>query len=304
MEQASPAALAKRLRERRGARSSWVSRLTALSRDPLFHFMILGGLLFAAGLAWRHAHDPNRIVVDRFTLDRIAVGYRQRFGEPPSPQALRLAVAEYVGDEVLYREGVAQGVEKDDEIIRRRIIQKMRFLQEDRTLAPTPSEAALRRYYGEHRAQYITAPQASFSHVYFSTDGGEAAARRRAEQVRAALVRGESSATAGGDPFPDRSSFSNLNETDAERVFGKSDFSRALFTLEPGIWSRPVASGFGVHLIHVDHRSAASVAPFEAVRARIAADYAQDTQNSRNDQAIRNLEARYTISLPDGMTLK
>jgi peptidyl-prolyl cis-trans isomerase C len=273
------------------------SLLRTMLRDPLLHFIVLGGLLFIAGWQWQRVHDRRRIIVNSYTVDHIAVGYRQRFGQPPSPQALRLAIDEYVTDEVLYREGVAQGIDRDDEIVRRRIIQKMRFLQEDRGLPVQPGEAAIRAYYSAHRSRYLSPARASFSHIYFALDHGEASARARAAQTRALLVGGKSPSGLG-DPFPDRSAFSNLSEEDAERVFGKSDFSRALFALPAGQWSAPIASGFGIHLVRVDHRDPQAIAPFESVRPRVTTDLSEELKDRANHKALQALQARYTVVLP------
>src|SRR5689334_10324078 len=84
--------------------------LVAVLRDPLFNFLVLGGLLFLISTAWQQMHDPHRIVVDRSTLNGIATEYFRRFSEPPSPAARRAAIASYIEDEVLYREGLAQGL--------------------------------------------------------------------------------------------------------------------------------------------------------------------------------------------------
>jgi len=49
------------------------------------------------------------------------------------------AMATYIDEEILYREGLKLGLEKDDLIVKRRVVQKMRFLLEDMTpIAPPP----------------------------------------------------------------------------------------------------------------------------------------------------------------------
>lgn len=299
MDQAPLLGLADRAQQEPGGVRTWT--LGRLLRDPLLHFLLLGGILFLAGLAWQRAHDPRRIIVDTFALERLAVEYRQRFGVSPSPQALRGVIDDYVAEEVLYREGLARGVDRDDEIIRRRVIQKMRFLEENRSVNPVPDDTVLRAYYARHRGHYAGAAGVSFSHIYFSADTGNALAR--AEQARASLERGGGSEDLG-DAFPDRSTFANLSETDAERVFGKSEFSHALFTLKPGTWSRPLTSGFGIHLVRIDRRFAPSVPPFDAIRSRVLADWTRDDQDARNQKALQALVKRYTIVFPDGKNLR
>ncbi|WP_404478893.1 hypothetical protein [Novosphingobium sp. BL-52-GroH] len=176
----------KRAQQGLGAGGTWT--LGRLLRDPLLHFLALGGLLFLAGLAWQRTHDARRIIVDTFARERPAVEYRQRFGASPSPQAFRGVIDDYVAEEVLYQEGLARGIDRGDEIIRRRVIQKMRFLEENRSVNPVPDDTVLRAYFDRHQRHYATAAGVTFSHIYFSADTGNP--RIRAEKARASLDDG------------------------------------------------------------------------------------------------------------------
>ncbi len=274
--------------------------LVRVASDPLLHFVLLGAILFLASMIWQRVHDPRRITIDAATLERIAQGYQQRFGTRPTSAALKLAVADHVADEVLYREGKTQAIDRDDEIIRRRIIQKMRFILEGSDQPAVPPEEDLRAFYQTWAARYALPTKMTFSHIYFRADDGEAPAFARAANTREAIADGKVQPAMAGDPFPDRSIFTNLTLADVERVFGASEFSRQLERLPVGAWSGPLKSGLGVHLVHIEARSAAHVAPFEAVRERVVSDLMDSAREARDKAAIDRLVARYEVELPRG----
>src|SRR5262249_45356139 len=112
-----------------------------LLREPLVHFFAAGLVLFAASEHHRGQTDLRRIVVTPQRARLLAEGYHAEFGTEPSARALDQLVDHYVDEEVLYREGVARKLDRDDEIVRRRIVQKMQFLQQDLGAPAAPAEA-------------------------------------------------------------------------------------------------------------------------------------------------------------------
>ncbi len=178
--------------------------LRKLAREPLVHFLLAGLALFAMAEWHRRATDPYRIVVDEAKLTELRNAYEAEFGSPPAPAVMPKLIDDYVAVEVLFREGVARGLDRDDEIVRRRVIQKVRFLEEDMALPGEPSEADLRAWYDANRARYAEPERISFSHIFFAADAGnEAEVRARAESVRARLSPATERAPELGDSFPD-----------------------------------------------------------------------------------------------------
>ncbi len=72
---------------------------------------------------------------------------------------------------MLYREGVARGLDHDDEIIRRRVVQKVQFLSQDLATPPAPAKADLRAHFQSHAAAYREVERATFSHRTTSSGG-------------------------------------------------------------------------------------------------------------------------------------
>ena len=179
-----------------------------LAREPLVHFLLAGLALFAA-IEWhKRSADPYRIVVGEAKLAELRNAYAAEFGSPPAPAVMPKLIDDYVASEVLFREGVARGLDRQDEIVRRRVIQKVQFLEEDMALPGEPAEADLRSWYDANRKRYANPNQVDFSHIFFAADArNEAAVRARAERVRAGLSPATVRAPELGDSFPDLSDF-------------------------------------------------------------------------------------------------
>jgi len=283
---------------RKGARGLR-DRAGRILREPLLHFFAIGLVLFLAGQAWRDAHDRRRIVVTPERVAELSEKYRLQFGSAPSPEELKTVVDRYVREEALLREGLALGLDRDDEIVRRRIAQKVEFLNQDRALPRAPSDAQLETWFKAHAADYVTPVRTSFTQLYFSPDRpGDTQARAAA--ALAALKGGASPEAVDADPFPDQSSFVRLAPAEARRLFGDSEMARGLEAAPVGAWSGPYRSGYGWHLVRADAREAAGRPAFAAVKDQVREDYMADAQRQANEEAIGRLVARYKVVVEGG----
>ncbi len=282
-----------------GRGGAWRRRVAGLLREPLLHFFVVGLLVFWAAQAWRTAHDVHRIVVTPERVADLSTKYRMQFGTPPSRAQLEGLIDGYVEEEVLYREGVAQHLDRDDEIVRRRIAQKAQFLQQDAPPAD-PTEADLKVFYAAHTADYATPPRFSFSHLYFSTgDGGDAAAKARAAQALASLNAGATPEQIAADSFPDLNAYAAQSQAEVARIFGNSPFAAALPSAPVGRWAGPYCSGYGWHLVRVTEALPAKVTPYAAVKERLRADWFDDAHAKASARALAAARARYQVVRAD-----
>lgn len=165
-------------------------------REPLLHFMVLGALVYLAARQFDGESDRYRIDAGPEQRARIATTYQQQYGVPPTERQLQYLLDQYVRSEILFREGLALGLDRDDEIVRRRVVQKIEFLNED-VAAIDVDDAQLERFFASHQSRYVLPASVSFRQVFFSADvNGEADARHRAETALIAS-RGASPPTGG-----------------------------------------------------------------------------------------------------------
>jgi hypothetical protein len=265
--------------------------------EPLVHFVLIGALIFAAAhVVERHREEANtRIVVDKPLEQRIAKLQLTQAGVLPDQRQLQLLVESYIDDEVLYREALRLGLEQDDEIIRRRLIQKLEFLHRDATATIEPTEAQLQAYFNARSERFTEPARVSFEHVYFSPDhGGEDQALRRADNARSVLVRQGIASTS--DPFPLQDVYSSITRNDAAQLFGTSPFIDALFSMAPGEWSQPVRSGYGWHLIKVTGLVGSSQRTYEDAREDVRTAYLQEAGARGKRRQLDALRARYHVT--------
>ena len=79
-------------------------------------------------------------------------------GRPARPVELQGLIDGFIREEVLARDALALGLDRDDTIIRRRLVQKMNFLVEDLALLNEPTKADVSDYFEQHPELYRLPP--------------------------------------------------------------------------------------------------------------------------------------------------
>jgi hypothetical protein len=265
-------------------------RLASLSREPVLHFLLIGLLLFLVyGWLTPAARSGARIVVTQPMVDGMAQEYRTRWSRPPSEQELSRLVEAYIRDEILYREGVALGLDRDDPVIKRRVRQKLEVIAEEQLARDAPTDAQLIAYLEKHPDAFTQPGTVSFEQIYFAA----ATPSAQVEAARAAALRGSDPALLGQPTMlpPDAK---NVRLDLVARDFGLA-FAAEIEKLPLDTWAGPVASAFGQHLVRVRSRTAARLPPLAEVRTAVAREWENERRTSSlaaNDKALRG---RYQV---------
>lgn len=274
-------------------------RLRTWQREPLVRFLSIGALIFACNdvvQSW-HADASRQIQIDGPLQQRIIELSRAQSGLTPSGEQLARLIDNYIDDEVRYREALRQGLDRDDEIVRRRLIQKVMFLQHDLAAPAAASDADLHAYYDAHVAAFREPATLSFEQLYFSADhGGWSEAEQRAWQVHARLAADAGVAAHSGDPLPLVIPDGELSRAQAVALFGDTPLIDSLFSAPIGSWSAPVQSGYGWHLFRVTHRTPMQVPAFEQVRAQVEAAWRDEQTQTVERRELDGLRLQYQIT--------
>jgi len=270
--------------------------LKRLLREPLMHFLLLGALIFAVFGHGSSENAANRqIVVSRVDVDRLAAAFSRTWNRPPDPNELQAQLQDYIREEVLYREALQLGLDKDDSIIRRRLRQKMEFLFED--TVPTPQEAELRAYYQSHIEKFRTASLISFRQVFVSTRRGNAA-EPDAQQILARLVADTPGAAEQADTLLLGQTFSRTPLDRIAALFG-DDFAHGLAGAAPAHWVGPLRSAYGLHLVLVTALEPAAMPPFEQVRPAVEREWFAERRSEAQAAQYQTLLAGYRVTVQD-----
>lgn len=287
--------------------------LATILREPMIYFLAAGGLLFGAyellNASTADVGGANEIVVDRDALVKF-MQYRsnafqfdlfdKRYDEL-EPAAKLWLLDEYVREEVLFREAVALGLEQNDYIIRRRLIQKLEFLLEDVTAAETaPDSEALEAFYEQYRADYTEPRSYTFTHVFFD------AATRGAGPARAAAEKALTELNGNAVSFADAVSFGDRPLYFKNYVERTEDFVRshlgdafvdALAREDPSdsLWRGPIESAYGWHAVLMTDRVPARLPALQEIEARVEEDYRRTETERARGEAIDRVVAQYRI---------
>jgi peptidyl-prolyl cis-trans isomerase C len=282
----------------RGQALAGLSRvLRFVVREPFFQFFALGALLFLVSEYLDYRANTPRIEITAAQVEGIRNNYRLQYGVPPTDEQLRSLVDQFIREEVYYREALRVKLDENDEIVRRRMVQKFEFLEQDLGAPPEPTDEFLEAYYRSHEKNYETPERLTFSQVFFSVDRmSDREARARAERVLATLERNlVARAPELGDAFPGPVDYAGVTPTQVRRAFGSSELSEEIFKVELGRWSQPLRSGLGWHLLYISLREPAHLADFASVRETVRRDFLEGLREERNAAAFERLKARYLI---------
>ena len=277
------------------------SRLQALLREPLMHFLLIGAALF---LVFDQVGDPveidNRIVVSQADLDILANDWLRRTGRPPSPQQVEQQLRQYIREQVLSREAVNLGLDRDDVIIRRRLAQKMQFLFDDLGQVPDPTDADLNVFMSKHVERFTLPATLSFRHIFLDPDSRGEAIQDQAKQLISRLQDSNAVVDTSelGDPILLPLQFDNQTRLQISNLLG-DEFAEQVYRLPVSRWSGPVASGYGLHLVYVHSRAATRVQPLTEVRQSVVRQWRAAKQQELNDLFYQGIHQRYEIILDD-----
>jgi hypothetical protein len=274
------------------------SIVTRLLREPLLHFLLLGaGLFLLFDLAGGpRERAPEQVVIGASDVSRLAEGFARTWQRPPTSEELAGLVHDQVDEEILYREALALGLERDDTIVRRRLRQKMEFLFDAEAPLAEPSDEEIDRHRLAHRRRFEEPPRVSFRHVYVSVDRRGDTARSDAERLLARLRGSDEGWEQSGDALSLASSFSDLEPADLSSLFG-GDFATAVLALPVGAWQGPIASGYGLHLVFVRERSPARLPPLAEVRETVLRDLEATRRAEASERRLAELRERYEVRI-------
>jgi hypothetical protein len=262
-------------------------------REPLVHFAVLGAALFALHHVTAPATAPDRIVVSTALQRGFREEHLRRHGRPPTPEEARALVDRYVDTEVMLREALALGLDRGDIIVRRRLVQKMEFLNQGAEPIPAPTDAELDAFLAAHAERYMLASRLTLAHVFVSRSVHGEATPGVARELAERLAAGEDPARLG-DPFLRGRELIAQTEGEIAGVFGPA-FARAVAVLPLDEWSAPIASSFGLHLVRVRERSGGRRATVAEARRELARDWEEAQRAVVARTALGRLRERFDV---------
>lgn len=279
-----------------------MSRARALASEPLLHFVLLGLAFFAldhaisrgprgraaAPAAARDA--PHEIVLGPEVRSGLRDDLQRALGRAPTDEEVEAAMRRYEDQEILYRAGLAAGLDRDDPVVRDRVAAKMGAVLEGEVVPRDPTEDELRAFYDEDPGRFGKAELFDFSQVFVR--GLDDAARARAESLLADVRAGADPASLG-DTYSGGRKYRRRKLDDLAKSFGQA-FADGLRDQAEGSWA-VLPSKQGFHVVRVDARRPAEALSFEAARLDVEKALRDRDMQERVRAKMEDLRAEWPI---------
>jgi hypothetical protein len=259
----------------------------AWMREPLLHFIVLGAALFGIDhvLATR-AGDPHTIVVDAEVDAHAVKVFKDARGRDPRTEELYALRKVWLDNEVLYREGLALGLDKGDPAIRERVIFKALSMVDANTKLPPYDEALLRQWFESHRTKYDDPARFDFEEAVLAGDRSENAARAFAMALNAGTP---------GDTEAGLRVFTARPHDNIVQSYG-ADFATALEAAPTGEW-RVLPSREGPRVMRLKSMTAPKPAVFDDLSGVVLQDWTDSVMSEQRSEAVHALARKYTVKV-------
>ncbi|WP_136808243.1 peptidyl-prolyl cis-trans isomerase [Desulfosediminicola flagellatus] len=271
-------------------------------REPLVHFLIIGVALF---ILFEVVNDPvgpqsNRVVITNGQIESLKARFVKTWQRQPTREELDELINGHVREEILYREALALGMDKDDGVVRRRMTQKLELMSDDIAGITIPSNEDLQDFLESHPELFRIEPQVAFRQIYIDVEKRGIAADMEAEQLLALLSETESKLDLDtvGDNLMLPRKFNLVAVSEIAKMFGEK-FSLELIKCTKGQWVGPIQSGYGLHLVLVSDRVAGRLPGLEEVRGTVEWEWSTAHKKTVRDNIYNKLREKYTIEIEE-----
>jgi parvulin-like peptidyl-prolyl isomerase len=273
-----------------------------LLKNPAIHVLLLGLVVAAAILIAKGpptADASRRVVVTGADLLQQRAAFMRTWRREPTAEELRGALEQHIRQEVLYREALARGYDRDDLVVRRAMQQKMEFLAASQALQEPPSEEEIEAFFALRKERYRLPAVLSFAQVYVSPDQRGVGAEQHAIDLLRRL-RSEDpqlpALSSWGDPIMLETTYADQSEREVSATFGEV-FAEAVVRLPVGEWQGPVSSGYGLHLVKVLEREDSRIPGWHEVSGRVINDMEFEARAAARDQLYQEIAQNYEVVL-------
>jgi hypothetical protein len=247
--------------------------------------------------------DLARVGFTTADVAQVRATFERTWSRSPTAIELQNAFERYVRTEVLYREALARGLDRNDPVVRMSLVRKITMLGTAQAQATDPTDEELRAYFELRSERYRIPASFTLMQVYLNRDKRPDSVDRDAAQLLV-MLRDRDPGAEELAGWGDTSMLPNLareeSEHDLARTFG-NEFRDAVVSLPVGQWEGPVESGFGLHLVKIARREDSRIPEWLEVRDRLQADLLYEARKAAEDQFYAEVLPRYQIVYDDGV---
>ena len=257
---------------------------------------MLGSLIFILyAFLDTSTYDENSIVISKPEQEQLKRRWQKKHMRPPTTKEFTQMLDSEIYTEMMYKEALKMGLDKNDAIIRRRLAQKFEFLSTDVNALYEPTTQELKTYFNAHNDNFRGEELYSFKQIYISKNRSSLEVEKKLSGIKKALNEDENIENMG-----ENISLAFMNNeaslSDIARMFGRG-FAQKLTTLPTQTWQGPISSGYGLHFVYITKRTEGKLPSFESVQAKVKRVYQEKMQEQHAQDFYQELRKKYTIKI-------
>ncbi len=121
-------------------------------KNKILVFFIIGFVLYLIDIGLNN-YDDKEIFISDSEITSLITAWRSQVGRNPNDDEVARIINDLVQEEILYREALKLGLDKDDRIIKRRLAQKLSFLKQE-SVEKLPSSQELKDFLIDIKEKY------------------------------------------------------------------------------------------------------------------------------------------------------
>ena len=259
-------------------------------KNKLFIFFIIGIFLYLIDIGLNSDEDKNIYISDQEVISLINA-WKSQVGREPTDDEISRIINNLVQEEILYREALNLGLEREDKIIKRRLAQKISFLKQESILKDF-SQKEIIDFYKANRDKYYVPGLYTFTHKFFSSSSNS---KERAQNH----LNNSNRLYENSDPFFLGKNFAQTSSLEINSNFG-SNFSLYFENSPINQWIGPYKSSFGHHNLYITEYTPGFHPNLDDIYDQVMVDLNQLKRDSAISDFIKEVGSEYSVIInPD-----
>ncbi|MEH0155914.1 peptidylprolyl isomerase [Limibacter armeniacum] len=264
--------------------------------SPLLHFFLLGAVIFVIYHFTNSKPEVDTILIDNSDIQQMVSKWEVKWNRKPNTEELSNLIDDAINQEVLYREALKMKLEHNDEVIKRRLAQKMQFITSDLAKIKAPLEKDLQQFFEKNKEKYSTKTSYSLYQITFNYSKGNNAKLNAKELLikneKATIEEMKGKGDVSVIPF-------YLEKMDIDQLRNKVSlqFAQSINDLETGKWEGPISSGFGEHLVYITAKEAPQIPKLNTIKNQITRDWYYEQEQNIYASILEELKKKYKIKI-------
>ena len=239
-----------------------------------------------------NSYDDKEIYISDQEIISLVTAWRSQVGRNPNDDEIARIISDLVDEEILYREALMLGLDKEDRIIKRRLAQKISFLKQE-TIVNPPSNQELITYFNNNKDKYFVDSTYTFTHYFFSSenDSKENNSKERSENAIELIL---SENNFDSDPFFLGKNFDRVSLKNIDSDFG-DDFSSSFKNIPINKWTGPIKSSFGHHIVYISNTNDGYYPDISQILNKVEIDLAQSKRDKAVEEFLNKVKSEYKV---------